>query len=119
MAFVDATVILMKCDKTHKTYAVRVEKQGDGDWARTWAFPIADEVAKEEKYNEQKVVGNLYVTEEYPGCPYCRETRFVMCGKCSKLTCYHGTEQIICEWCGTLSGVHTAESKFDVSGNSF
>ena len=34
-----AEVILMKCPETQKIYGVRVE-EWQGDWFRTWAFPV-------------------------------------------------------------------------------
>ena len=121
MALVDATVILMKCDKTHKSYGVRVQKTSNGDWERTWAFPVDDQVAKKENYEKKSVVGNLFCTEEYPGCPYCHTTGFIMCGRCTKLTCYRDDldGKFRCEWCGATGVVQTAEDKFNLSGNSF
>ena len=65
----DAAVILAKCYKTKKMYGMRSQKMNDGDWWRTWAFPIDEKRAHGEGYDTTIVQGNMYHTEEYPGCP--------------------------------------------------
>lgn len=121
MPFKDATVILFKCDKSRKSFGVRVEKEKNNDWGRTWAFPVDDKTEKNENYAQQKVVGNLYYTEEYCGCPYCKTTGFMMCGKCKKITCYDDDRGGIstCQWCGQECKISTATDKFNVSGTNF
>ena len=42
----DAAVILAKCYKTKKMYGMRSQKMNDGDWWRTWAFPIDEKRAR-------------------------------------------------------------------------
>ena len=96
----EATIILAKCGKTGLSYGMRVQKMEDGDWWRTWAFPIKERQAKNEGYDKSRIRGNLCATSEYPGCPYCRAMSFVVCD-CGKISCWQGERQMKCHWCGT------------------
>ena len=33
-------VAMVKCGKVHRTYGIRLEKNGNNDYVGTWAFPI-------------------------------------------------------------------------------
>lgn len=113
----DAAVILAKCLNRNRTYGIRTQKMKDGDWWRTWAFPIDEKRAKKERYDETKVQGNLYETEEYPGCPYCGTMDFVQCNKCLKISCWNGERRMRCPWCGNdMGNIVEATDKFNVSG---
>lgn len=79
---IEATVALCKCGKVHKAYGVRFEKAGKKHWKYTWAFPIKESAAKHEGYDETTIIGKIEPTEDYPGCPYCKATTFVICGTC-------------------------------------
>lgn len=115
----DATIIMIHCSKQHKAFAARAEKKSDGDWWRTYAFPISERIAHAEGYDQTPVRGNLYCTENYPGCPYCGSMNFVHCNKCHKLTCWHGESKMICPWCGNhMDNIVTATDKFELTGGS-
>lgn len=112
----EATIILAKCPKRNLTYGIRIQKMSDGDWWRTWAFPIDAHRAHREKYDEAKVCGSLSCTKEYLGCPYCGSMGFVQCGVCDKISCWNGETRMICKWCGAnMDNIVDAED-FDVSG---
>lgn len=116
----EANVILIKCLKSKKTLGVRIQKMSDGDWYRTWAFKINENQAKREGYDKNDIKGNLYVTEEYSGCPYCGTNGFVQCNKCHKLTCWNDETTMTCQWCGSvMSNIVEATDKFSVSTNQF
>lgn len=121
MALVDATVILFRCDKTGQSYGVRVEKMPDGDWVRTWAFPLEEKALSFEKYEKQQVVGSFQHLREYPGCPYCGTNGFVLCGNCGKISCYRSDmkEYFTCQWCGDSGYTAEAEEAFGVTGSGF
>ena len=113
----DAAVILAKCYKTKKMYGKKRKKMNDGDWWRTWAFPIDEKRAHGEGYDTTIVQGNMYHTEEYPGCPYCGTKNFVQCNKCRKLSCWNGETRLTCLWCGNdMNNIATATEKFNLSG---
>ena len=42
---IEAAVITAKCSKGKRTYGIRIQKMEDGDWWRTWAFPIDEKRA--------------------------------------------------------------------------
>ena len=92
----EAAVILAKCPKKKKLYGIRVQKMSDGDWWRTWAFPVDEKRAHKEGYDTTKVQGSLYYTKEYKGCPYCEAKSFVQCSGCFKIFCWNG--EISCFW---------------------
>ena len=113
----EAAVIVGKCPKRSQMYGMRTEKMNDGDWWRTWAFTIDEKRAHNEGYDATPVQGNLYYTEEYPGCPYCKTKLFVQCNKCKKLTCFNNEKELLCQWCrNNMNNIVTATEKFNVSG---
>ena len=117
---IEANIMIIKCPDSGKTVGVRLEKMNDGDWWRTWAFKISDQQVKYEGYDKTQIQGNLYYTDEYPGCPYCGTKNLVKCGHCGKFLCWHGNEGVKCPWCGTeIKDVVTATDKFDITGNQF
>ncbi len=66
----EARIALCKCKEGGRIYGVRFEKAGD-NWKYTWAFPVKEASAKRENYDKTKIVGNLVVGQDYPGCPFC------------------------------------------------
>lgn len=112
----EANVILGKC-YNKELYGMRVQKI-DGDWMRTWAFPIKAGAAQDEGFDNVKISGSFFSTKEYPGCPYCEQDDFIVCGACKKISCYHGEEISVCQWCGNSSAVSSSDS-LDVSGGGY
>lgn len=119
MPILEATVIIQNCPKVNKNFAVRVEKTSHDNWQRTWSFKIDDAKIQKEHYLETKVTGSLEPTSDYPGCPHCETKEFILCGRCSKLSCYHGQEKFTCNWCGNHSNVRQTTEKLEISGNNF
>lgn len=115
----EATVILSKCPKQKLMYGIRTQKMNDGDWWRTWAFPIDERRAKKEGYDITRIQGSLYHTEGYLGCPYCGTKSFVQCNKCQKISCWNGEIRLNCEWCGNdMDNIVSTTEKvtFNLSG---
>ncbi len=113
----EAVVILEKCSKNRRAFGVRTQKMEDGDWWRTWAFPIDENRARSEGYDLTPIQGNLYRLEEYPGCPYCGAYNFVQCGRCHKISCWNGEKALTCPWCENhMTNIITATDKFELSG---
>ncbi|MEE0913158.1 MAG: TerY-C metal binding domain-containing protein [Ruminococcus sp.] len=116
----EATVILARCKNNKNLFGMRTQKMSDGDWWRTWAFKINERSAKNEKYDSSEIKGNLFVTEEYPGCPFCQSMSFVICNKCERITCWNGENVLNCSWCGNvLDNIQEATDKLTVKGESF
>lgn len=100
----EAAVVLCKCNYSNKTYGVRFEKR-NGNWIYNWAFPIKESSGKREGYDRSFIKGQIHPTEDYPGCPYCGATGFIICG-CGKMSCYKGElETFTCKWCGKTSRI--------------
>ena len=66
-----AAVILTKCKETHGLFGIRAEQREDEAWYATWAFKVSEHTASREKFGDTEISGNVYVTTEYPSCPYC------------------------------------------------
>lgn len=100
----EARIAMCKCkEKKGRTYGVRFQRNGSG-WKYTWAFEMNESSAKREGYNDTQLMGAIEPDVEYPGCPYCGTSYFVVCGRCQHLNCSVSTSNIFtCEWCG-LSG---------------
>ena len=98
-----AVVIVSKCGEAHKTYGIRAEKK-EGGWSLTWAFPIKEATANREGYDETSIGGgNISLSEEYPGCPYCGRKAIVVC-TCGRVGCQIlKRRRYTCEWCGEKS----------------
>ena len=98
--FTEALVVLSKCGEVHKTYGIRTEKKSVDSWAFTWAFPIRESSAKREGYDKSSIRGNIQCTEEYPGCPYCKQRNFIFCSGSGHINCYVVKgDTFTCEWC--------------------
>ena len=113
----EASVILAKC-ASDKLYGIRIEKR-DNDWVRTWAFKIKEEMAEKEGFDKINFTGNFYTDEEYPGCPYCGAKKCFVCGSCGKVSCYDGSDKVVCNWCGASGTAASDDGKMDVSGGGF
>ena len=105
----EARIALCKCGTTQKIRGVRFQKKNDG-WEYTWTFPIKEGSAKRENYDSTVLKGNLYLGDEYPGCPDCGAKAFLVCGGCGKLNCNQGNGK--CHWCGMDGDI----SDYDGSG---
>ena len=113
----EASVILAKC-RDSQLYGIRIEKR-DMDWIRTWAFPLKEDVAKKEQFDKTTFSGTFLTEEEYPGCPYCGARKCFVCGSCGKVSCYDGSEKIVCNWCGASGEASADNSAMDVTGGGF
>ena len=108
----EALVVLSKCAEMHRTYGIRAEKVNGNHWKLTWAFPIKESSAKREGYDKSSISGNIEVSAEYPGCPYCGQKQFTVCS-CGHLNCTILKNGIFtCEWCGAQGtiGDYTGEA---------
>ena len=94
-----ATVILQKCTHTRKTFGIRVQEMEDGEWYRTWAFPIDEASAKREGYDASQIMSLLPALPEYPGCPYCEAKGYFYDTNCGKISCMKEESSITCPWC--------------------
>ncbi len=95
-----ATVILQKCAYTRKTFGIRVQEMEDGEWYKTWAFPIDEASANREGYDKTRINSMLPALPDYPGCPYCGSKGIFYDHNCGgRISCYNGEEAVTCPWC--------------------
>ena len=113
----EASVILAKCAED-KMYGIRIDKR-ENDWVRTWAFKVKEEMAQKEGFDKTNFSGSFYTDEEYPGCPYCGAKKCFVCGNCGKVSCYDGSDKVVCNWCGSNGTATNDDEKMDVTGGGF
>ena len=111
-----ATVILQKCPQTKKLFGIRVEELEDGEWYRTWAFPIDARRASREGYQNTHILSKLPALQGYPGCPYCGSQSFFYDSNCGKISCFNGEERFTCPWCDETYDVGSISEKLSFSG---
>ena len=113
----EANVILAKCKKD-QLYGIRIEKR-ENDWVRTWAFRLQEEMAEKEGFDKVQLTGSFYTDDDYPGCPYCGTKKCFVCGSCGKVSCYDGSDRVVCNWCGAAGRASKDDSAMDVTGGGF
>ena len=111
----EATVLVAKCQNNKKPYGIRMEKKVDGKWHCTWAFKITEKAASIEKYKDEIISGEVVLDQEYPGCPYCGFGGWFTCN-CGKVTCWDGTQNIPCAWCGNENVIEHSDKIKDMKG---
>lgn len=90
-----------KCVKCGKTFYPRYDLAADDCWVLTYG-------EKELPVGQQAVGSNgpnIKITKRRTGpqykCPWCRNTDFVRCGRCGKITCHDiKTDTFSCAHCG-------------------
>lgn len=95
----NAAVILQKCTYTGKTFGIRVQQMEDGEWYKTWAFPIDEKTARKEGYGTEQITSMLPALPEYPGCPYCGGTGVFYDPNCGHISCMRDEITFTCPWC--------------------
>ena len=78
-----------------------------------------EETAEKEGFDKINFTGSFYTDEEYPGCPYCGAKKCFVCGNCGKVSCYDGSDKVVCNWCGSNGTAADDDGALDVSGGGF
>ena len=112
-----AFVTLAVCEKTKKSFAITVDPIGR-ELKFVWAFKIDKEKAHRERFDANHINGMITFDDNYPGCPYCHEKNFYLCGNCGIIVCYHGKKRIKCPSCGNEGEVEYAEN-FELKGGGY
>lgn len=114
-----ATVILTKCRQGGELFGIRAEKRDDDAWYATWAFKVSERTASREKFGDTEICGSVYVTTEYPSCPYCSAKGFFQCSECGRTTCWDGENETVCKWCGNAAETSAEDSFESLTGGGF
>ena len=113
----DGFAIIAHCSQTKRPYGISVARDGK-DYVFRWAFKISEKAAKNEGFDQNKVSGNIYHAEEFPGCPHCHNQSWVQCGGCRSFVCYSGEGRFKCPVCGNEGEVSVSD-KFDLTGGGY
>lgn len=103
---VHVVIVMSRCSRTREGFGIRFEEKGRGQWLADWAFPVKERLAKKEGYDRAEIKGSIRLDDEYPGCPYCKNTSVVYCPECGKVSCYDIRAGVsTCGWCGSRGQV--------------
>lgn len=96
-----AQVLLCRCGQNKNLFGITIEQRNDDDWNMMYSYPIDEQRAKSEGFENTSITADIYTVFQYQGCPYCRKRGFVKCGSCGKITCHTtGDSENTCGWCG-------------------
>lgn len=121
MSIPRVVIVMSRCSTDpDSTFGIRVEERETSTWYATWAFSLPPAMAAREGYNKAEARGAFLVDEgEYPGCPNCRRSGFVLCGKCDRLGCWSAAEQSHrCPWCGNSGRVGAGITRLSTGGDA-
>lgn len=111
----DEMVIMAACQQTKRPFGITARRE-DRDYVFQWAFKLNTETAKREGFEKNKVSGNIFNADEYPGCPHCGAQTWFQCGKCKKFICMSPEQKVVrCPLCGNEGEVVVADN-FDLNG---
>lgn len=100
MALPNVVIVLGRCRRQQAIFGIRLEEKEPRDWVCDWAFPVRDQTAKRERFDQTEITGSFKYDPNYPGCPYCGSKSTVRCS-CGKVGCYNGKSWVVkCPWCG-------------------
>lgn len=116
----EAFVTMGVCPKSKKPFGITVDRVDPrrNEYVFVWSFKIKADQAHKEGYDSKCVRGSISMDAEYPGCPYCEEKRFYVCGCCGVVVCWHGEREVTCPKCGNCGVVQEAES-IDLKGGGY
>jgi len=96
----NVVIVAARCSHKKESFGIRLEEKDRKIWVADWAFPIKASTSCKEKYDTNKISGNIVFDTQYPGCPYCESKGIFLCGYCNKTACFDGkTESVVCPWC--------------------
>lgn len=105
----EAFAILAQCEETKQPFGITVDPIGRS-LKFVWAFKIDKAKAHREGFDSKTVNGTISLDTNFPGCPYCQEKRFYICGNCKTVVCWHGQERVTCPNCHQSGKIETVES---------
>ena len=112
----EAFAVLANCEECKKPFGVTIDPQGQ-NLKFVWAFKIDKAKAHRERFDRNRVSGNIIYDPYFPGCPYCHTKQFWICS-CGSLNCWHGQMTATCPSCGT-TGTLEFTNKFELRGGGY
>lgn len=114
----EALVVIGYCHHTRKMFGIRTERLDSRRWVQDWAFPIEPSVASAERFDRNRISGEIIIDSSYPGCPYCGATGWFKCDKCGSLVCHEDEDKAICPKCGMKYDGFINSTEFDLKGGT-
>lgn len=105
----EAFAVMAVCEDAKQPFGITVDKVGQRSYRFMWAFKIDRQKAHREGYDAKSVTGSVDLDTNYPGCPYCGNKQFYICGKCHRIVCWHGHSEVTCPDCGNKGAIETVE----------
>jgi len=65
----EALVVIGYCHHTRKMFGIRTERLDSRRWVQDWAFPIEPSVASDERFDRNRISGEIIIDSSYPGWP--------------------------------------------------
>ena len=97
----EAVAAVCRCTQSKKQYGIEFRPVEKGTWRALWSFPLSEEDAQFEGFDETVIEGKIVYEDHYNGCLGCGIRGFVVCGRCKKLCCGTLDGDIFhCPWCG-------------------
>ena len=113
----EAVAAVCRCTQTRRQFGIEFRPVREGEWRSLWAFPISEEDAQFEGFDETVIEGNIVYDEHYNGCLGCGIRGFTVC-VCGKLSCGTLDGNIFhCPWCGHSGKVTYGKIAFRAGGN--
>lgn len=98
---------MARCSGNRRAFGIRFERIADGSWLGDWAFALAEQAARKERYDHTDLSGGIAFGAAYPGCPECSANGISRCGGCARVACWNGDADVTCPFCaqpGTIKG---------------
>lgn len=114
----DAFAILAACEEGKGFFGITVDRTRRNEYRFCWAFKIYKDKAHREGFDEAHVKGRVIIDSDYPGCPYCGNKDFYVCGNCGNVVCYHGQLYVSCPHCGSQGEVKRVD-ELNLKGGGF
>lgn len=114
----EMVAVMSRCYKTKKLFGIRFDKEKNNVWKAAWAFPLKEGAEKREKGFSVTIKGKFTIGTEYPGCPYCKNPSYYLCGNCKKLICYDTKIiHVTCPQCGYEGDLDSAITEIGGDGS--
>jgi hypothetical protein len=81
-------------------FRIKLERISSNAWQATWAFALQQPRDEAAGSDRSAARGEIGLAEDYPGCPSCSDMGLMICGHCSKPSCWDGESRThCCPWC--------------------
>jgi hypothetical protein len=94
--------VAMRCGQSRSNLTARFAQQ-ESSWLLSEVTAASRAAAVAEGL--LNVSGSFGIAPGYTGCSSCGAKSFVQCGRCQRLSCYAGTGNFTCGWCGNVGSI--------------